>query len=153
CVTNQSTVHAARRRQGGVDARREDRRVDGTDHHTARIPPDAAGMKIEVSFQSTGRLLAQDVTEVGTYWSTPRPGGAMYGEGQGILTLKNGEICTWQGSGIGKPKANGPGIIFRGCVYYQTNSAQLSRLNGTCAVFEYEADENGNTKSQLWEWR
>jgi len=117
------------------------------------LPPDAAGMKIEVSFQSTGRLLAQDVTEVGTYWSTPRPGGAMYGEGQGILTLKNGEICTWQGSGIGKPKANGTGITFRGCVYYQTNSAQLSRLNGTCAVFEYEADENGNTKSQLWEWR
>src|SRR2546428_5198428 len=92
------------------------------------LPPDAAGMKIEVSFQSTGRLLAQDATEAGTYSSTPRPGGAMYGEGHGILTLNNGELCTWQASRIGQPKANRTGIPIPGCVYYQTTSAQLSRL-------------------------
>jgi hypothetical protein len=37
--------------------------------------------QIEVSFQGNGTLLGQNITEIGTYWQTLRPGGVLYGEG------------------------------------------------------------------------
>jgi len=34
--------------------------------------------RIEVSFQGSGTLLGQDITDIGTYWQTLRPGGVLY---------------------------------------------------------------------------
>jgi hypothetical protein len=30
---------------------------------------------------------------------------------------------------------------------------KLAFLNNKIGVFEYEADENGNTKDKIWEWK
>ena len=63
------------------------------------------GPKMETSFESSGKLLGVDVRETGTYWSAVRPDGTLYGEGQGILMGKKGEVATWIGQGIGTIRA------------------------------------------------
>ena len=117
------------------------------------LPPEAGIMKVETSFQGSGKLLGVELMEIGSYWSTMRPGGILYGEGQGILMSKDGDSATWVGAGVGKPTGRGMGASYRGSVYFQTTSQKLARLNSTCVVFEYEVDENGGTKSKMWEWK
>ena len=87
-----------------------------------------------------------------TYWSMVRPDGVLYGEGQGILMTKDGEMVTWRGQGVGRFKAGG-GVSWRGAVYYQTASQKLSRLNGVAGVFEHEVDQKDNTSGKIWEWK
>jgi hypothetical protein len=53
--------------------------------------------------------------------------------------------------GVGK--LIGGAVSYRGAVYYTTTSPKLSRLNTVAAVFEFEADENGNTHTKSWEWK
>jgi hypothetical protein len=110
------------------------------------------GPKMETSFESAGKLLGVEATETGTYWSAVRPDGSLYGEGQGILMGKRGEMATWVGQGIGMMKDNG-GVSYRGAVYYQSSSEAWSRLNRVAAVFEFEVDAEGKSRSELWEWK
>lgn len=119
-----------------------------------RVLP-AAGQdpQVEVSFQASGQIFGVDFTEIATYQSTLTPAGFMRGTGQGILTTNDGELVTWTGEGIGKPKGKGFAASWRGSVYYQTSSQRLSNLNGICAVFEHEVDETGNAKSKVFEWK
>ena len=59
-----------------------------------RVLPNPAGApKMETSFEANGRLLGVEEHETGTYWSTVRPDGSLYGEGQGILM---GKVESWQ---------------------------------------------------------
>jgi len=109
--------------------------------------------KVEVSFQSTGTLLGVACTEMGTYVSTMRPDGTMFGNGQGILTTTDGEGITWTGQGLGKRKGSGMAASWRGAIYYQTASRNLARLNGMVALFEYDTDGDGKTHSKMWEWK
>jgi hypothetical protein len=119
-----------------------------------RVPPfEGEVPKVEVSFESSGKLLGIELTEIGTYWSIVKPDGFLYGEGQGIMVTKDGETVKWKGQGVGKPTGKGSAASWRGAVYYQTSSKNLARLNGIAAVFEYEADENGNTQAKFWEWK
>ncbi len=117
------------------------------------LPADASGPKLETSFQSAGKILGMDVNELGTYWSVMRQNGAIYGEGQGVYMTKDGESCTWVGSGIGRATGRGMGASYRGSIYCQTSASRLARLNSMCVVFEFEVDENGNTRSIASEWK
>lgn len=110
------------------------------------------GVKMETSFEAAGKVLGVEEKETGTYWSVARPDGLLYGEGQGILMGKGGEMATWVGQGIGRVSEDG-GVSFRGAVYYEARTPAWSRLNGIAAVFEYEVDAEGNTRAQLWEWK
>ncbi len=116
------------------------------------LPADHQGTKMEVSFQSAGKLLGVDITETGTFWAVLRQGGALYGEGQGIEMTKDGEAVTWTGNGNGKPNGRG-GVNDRGAIYYQTASSKLARVNSVAAVFEFDVDEAGNTHAKVWEWK
>jgi len=116
------------------------------------LPNPGGGPKMETSFEASGRLLGVEETETGTYWSALRPDGSLYGEGQGILMGKGGEMATWVGQGVGTIKKDG-GVSYRGAVYYQTASPAWARLNAIAALFEYEIDAQGNTRAQLWEWK
>ena len=122
---------------------------------TARrvLPCEGSGVKVEVSFETNGKLLGFDVNEIGTYSSGTKQGGALYGEGQGVLMTKDGDTIMWRGSGVGKPTGRGMGVSYRGAIYYDTNSSKFSRLNTLCAVFDYDVDENGNTHAILSEWK
>lgn len=117
------------------------------------IACDGGGVKVETSFQAMGKILGVEYQEVGTYWARMQSPGILYGEGQGVVMTKDGESGTWKGSGIGKPTGKGMGVTYRGVLYFQTTSSKLARLNSTCAVFEYDVDENGNAKSKMWEWK
>jgi hypothetical protein len=107
--------------------------------------------KVETTFEAQGTLLGIEHRTIGTYWSVIQPSGIMYGEGNGVVTTKEG-LLTWKGSGAGKLTARG-GVSYRGAIYYQTTVERLLRLNGIAVIFEYEVDENGNTNAVASEWK
>src|SRR5262249_36022310 len=113
----------------------------------------AGGPRVEVSVQESGTLLGLETQELLSFWAVLREGGALYGEGRGVAMTKEGDSCSWRGAGIGKPTGRGMAASYRGSIYYEAKAARFSRLNGTCAILEFQTDENGNTKSQLFEWK
>ena len=110
------------------------------------------GFKVEVAFETQGKLLGVDNMEIGTYWSESRPDGSLYGEGQGVVITQDGDVATWKGGGVGK-FVGGGAVSYRGAIYYSTASQKLARLNGAAAVFEFDVDAEGNTHAKLWEWK
>jgi hypothetical protein len=117
------------------------------------------GSKIESSYTMDGKYSGEDCTEIGTYCTVMRQGaeaGVMYGEGQGVITTKDGqEMATWSGQGIGRFTSPGK-VSFRGSLFFRTTSTsggKLSSLNNLVGVFEYELDEHGNSSAKVWEWR
>ena len=120
---------------------------------TQRVVANPGGIpKMETSFRATGTLLGVNETSTATYQSGMRPDGSVYGEGQGLVMGENGEMATWVGQGVGTLKKGGA-VSYRGAVYYQSASPSWARLNSVAAIFEYEVDAQGNTQSQLWEWK
>ena len=118
-----------------------------------RVLPNPGGApKMETSIEAKGTLLGVSCTDTATYWSMVRPDGTLYGEGQGIIMGKSGEMATWVGQGVGTFKKDGS-VSFRGAVYYQTTAPSWTRLNSVASVFEYKVDAKGNTRSTLWEWK
>jgi hypothetical protein len=118
-----------------------------------RVLPSASGAPtMETSFTATGSLLGAATIDRGTYVATLRPDGTLYGEGRGITMGKGGEAGTWVGQGVGRLKQDGA-VSYRGALYLQTASPAWQQLNGIALVFEYEVDAQGNSKSQLWEWK
>jgi hypothetical protein len=107
--------------------------------------------KMETSFQASGSILGTDVKETGTYCTVMRPDGTLYGEGQGVMILKDGKMATWTGHGVGTMKKDGT-ASYRGAVYYPIMPPRWSRLNKVAVVFEYAVDAEGNTRSDFSEW-
>ena len=89
---------------------------------------DAEGAKMETTFSGNAKYRGTDGTEIGTYCTIYRPEGVLYGEGQGVITSKEGEIATWTASGIGRFTGQGK-IRFHGPLFYLytlNREAQLS---------------------------
>jgi len=110
------------------------------------------GPKIEVTIQTTGKLLGVETRGNVTYTAGIRPDGSLFGEAQGLVIGQGGEQAAFRAAGVGK-LLEGGAVSYRGASYYYSDSPNLKRLNGAAIVFEYEADADGNTKSKLWEWR
>ena len=118
---------------------------------------DVNGPKIETSVSMEGKYRGEDCRDMITYCSVMREGteeGVMYGEGQGVVTTKDGKgMATWTGQGIGRFTSPGK-ISFRGSLFFRAPSAgKLSSFNNVVGVFEYEVDEQGNCSSKVWEWK
>jgi len=107
---------------------------------------------VEVSFEDSGMILGAKTTGFGTYTSVVRADGSFLGEGQGFAFTQDGETISWKGSGLGKLKEKGA-VSYRGILYFQTASQKLTRLNSVAAVFEYEVDPEGNSRTKSWEWK
>lgn len=116
------------------------------------LPNPGGGPKMETSFQTTGSLLGVNETNTGTYVAVVRPDGSLYGEGQGIIMSKDGDVATWTGQGVGTFKKDGA-LAYRGAVYVQSTSPKWARLNSVAVVYEYEVDAQGNTRAQFHEWK
>ena len=116
------------------------------------LPNPGGSPKMETSAQTDLTLLGVKATNTVTYWSVVRPDGTLFGEGQGIVMGEEGELATWVGQGVGTIKKDGA-VSYRGAVYYQSSSPKWSRLNSVAAIFEHEVDTEGNTRSQIWEWK
>ena len=66
----------------------------------------------------------------------------------------SGDMATEIGHGIGEFIDNGKKVKFRGSFFYKASSSgKLAFLNSIVGVFEYEADEAGNTFYKVWEWK
>ncbi len=112
----------------------------------------AAGPKVEVTIRTAGKLLGIEMANVASYSSAAQPGGSLYGEGQGFITTKDGDMVTWKGQGAGKMKPGG-GVSYRGAVYFLNGSGKLARLNGMAVVYEHESEANDDVSSKYWEWK
>jgi hypothetical protein len=114
------------------------------------------GPTVQTSFASngtvTGGVTNVNVTEIGTYTTTPRADGILYGEGQGVITGENGEIVTWDSQEIGSMAPNGE-IIFRGSIFFRTLSptGSLGFLDNMVGVFIFQVDPSGNTAVEILE--
>ena len=117
-----------------------------------RVLPGEGRPKVEVSVQTTGKLLGVETRSMVTYTATVRADGSVYGEGQGIVTGKNGETATLRGSAAGRLLGGGA-VSYRGASYFESESEKWKRLNTIAVVFEYEADADGNARSKAWEWK
>jgi len=110
------------------------------------------GPSIEVSVQTTGKLLGVETRGNVTYCATIRPDGSLFGDAQGLVIGKGGERATFKAHGVGK-LLDGGAVSYRGASYFYSDSTKWARLNGMAIVFEYEADADGNAKSKSWEWK
>jgi hypothetical protein len=119
------------------------------------LPPDGSGPKVETSFEISGTIHDIEATMMGTYWSTVRPDGTLYGEcpKQGIIMTKDGETGAWSGAGVGKFTGHGSAVSFRGAIYFQIASQKLAHLNEIAVLYEWEIDEHGNAQTPFWEWK
>lgn len=126
---------------GETKGRRLVRRVISID------PPTA-----EVSFEDTGHMLGIPTTGMGSYTSTIRPDGSIFGHGQGISMTHDGESITWSGTGVGH---FGPGgsVSYRGMLFFQTKAQKLAKVNNACGAFEYDVAADGSTVAKMWEWK
>jgi len=116
------------------------------------LPSEGPTPKIESSYQGSGRILGVEVTDMGTFWSIFRKEGVLYGEGQGVVMTRDGEMATWKGQGLGRIKGRSTAVSWRGSVLFQTSSQRLARLGSVAVNFEFEVDEDGNTYVKIWEW-
>ena len=120
---------------------------------TQRVLPNlGGGPKMESSFHATGSILGVDIKDTGTYVTLVRPDGTQYGEGQGVMVTKDGDMATWTGHGVGAMNGDGT-ASYRGAIYLQTVPASLSRLSKVAVIFEYHVDAEGNMRSDYWEWK
>src|SRR5207342_3389820 len=86
------------------------------------------GTKVEVSFQSTGKILGVATRGTVTYCAGIRPDGSLYGEAQGLIVGAGGERATFRAQGVGK-LLDGGAVSYRGAQYFYSDSPKLSRLN------------------------
>jgi hypothetical protein len=126
--------------------------VEATSKRTVRRVLTIDPPTTEVSFEDSGHLLGIPTTGVGTYTSTVRPDGSIFGHGQGLHMTQDGDAITWSGTGVGH---FGPGgsISYRGMLFFRTASQKLARINNACGAFEYEVDGTGAGISKVWEWK
>ncbi len=115
-------------------------------------PVAAAPAQMEVAFQGSGTMLGQEITDVGTYVQTARPGGILYGEGDLLFLTADGQSAHWTGFGVGRPTGPFPAGHFAVCGSTLTESQALSRLNEVATVVEYDVGEDGSYRWTAWEW-
>jgi hypothetical protein len=115
------------------------------------LPADGEAPRVEVSFESHGRLLDCDVDFRGTYVATAQSDGSLLGEGQGLDMAKDGSMIRWVGQGSGHFTGGGR-VAWRGAIQYCGGTGALASLNGCCALFEYDVDESGKAEARLYEW-
>jgi hypothetical protein len=87
-------------------------------------------------------LPGQEITEIGTNWQIPRPGGVLYGEGNVLYITGDGQSAQWTGFGVGRPTGSFPAGHFAVCGSTETDSQALSRLNKVAPVTEYDVDQD-----------
>jgi len=119
------------------------------------LPADDSRPKVETSFEISGTVLGVELTMMGTYWSTVRPDGRLYGECpmQGVILTRNGEVGTWTAAGVGRFTGQGSAVSFRGAIYFQTVPEKLARLSQVGVLYEWDIDAHGNAQALFWEWK
>ena len=116
------------------------------------LPTEGQHARLEVALQGQGTVLGQPITDFGTYVQTVRPGGVLHGEAHNVMITATGEVADWLGGGVGRP--TGPGFKSTYGAYGRFDSAHgaLARLETVATAIEYEVEEDGSYRWQMWEW-
>jgi hypothetical protein len=120
---------------------------------TRVLPSEGQQIKVEVSFQGSGTLLGEAITDIGTYWQTIRPEGVLYGEGHVLMMTRDGTIADWTGFGVGQPTGPSPAAHYAVCGSFQPTSGKLARLASVANAIEYDVEQDGSYHWKLWEWK
>jgi hypothetical protein len=120
---------------------------------TGRRVLDTEGPTIEGTYSTQGKIKGIDVMEMGTFSSTMRPGGALYGEDKAVLMTPEGDMASVNPKGIGR--FTGPGAIsYRGCAIFNANATgKLVFLSNAVLVVDVEIDASDNMTIKAWEWK
>jgi hypothetical protein len=114
------------------------------------------GPKIEVS-HAANAIIRGDInaTDMGTMWSITNPDGAIYSEGQGILTSTATNMATYTFRGVGQYDSDGT-LRNHGSYFFSLNTfsgGELSFLNNMVGVYTDEIDPSGKGMARIWELR
>ena len=120
---------------------------------TRVLPSEGQQIKVEVSFQGSGTLLGEAITDIGTYWQTIRPEGVLYGEGHVLMMTRDAGIADWTGFGVGRPTGPAPAAHYGVCGSFQPASGKLARLASVANAIEYDVEQDGTYHWKLWEWK
>jgi hypothetical protein len=138
--------------------------------HTGKVSSirvlDTEKSKMEATVIANGKL--KDVGNVNitiTYWNIRNTDGTLYGEGQGVITVKDSDNEMAAASakvkeyGVGKYSSgqhpHHKQTVWRDSTFYQSASTgKFSFLNNIVGVFETEVDgDSGNVIQKVWEWK
>lgn len=119
------------------------------------LPPPGSAPKVEVSFEISGILSGIAVTMLGTYWSTVRADGSLYGEcpNLGVIRTQDGQMATVKGAGVGRVTGKGPAVNFRGAVYFDGGGPKLAWLTQMAVLYEWDVEEDGSAQARFTEWK
>jgi len=120
---------------------------------TRVLTPVGGQVQMEMSFQGSGNMLGEEVTDAATYLQVVRPGGVFYGEGDALWVTSGGESAHFAGFSVGRPTGDFPAGHFAVCGSMQTASEKLARLNSVAIVAEYDVEQDGSYRWTLWEWK
>jgi len=114
---------------------------------------DASGSKLEISLRTTGTVRGVAESTVWTYWQLIRPDGSMYGQGEGVMTTKDGDVIQLTGHGSGQAPPPGDTTQFRTMLHAHTTAAKYADLNSIGLVGNYDVAADGNAVNKCWEWK
>jgi len=120
---------------------------------TRVLPTEGQLIKVEVSFQGSGKFLGEDITDIGTYWQCVKPGGSLYGEGHVLIMTKDGGISDWIGFGVGAPAGPSPAAHYAVCGRFQGAPEKWARITKVAIVTEYDVDSSGGYRWKMWDWK
>jgi hypothetical protein len=124
---------------------------EGTGHRGIRkVLSTQPTFKVEVSFEESSKLMGVEGMNMGTYTATTKPDGSLEGVGEGVFATLDGEFVTWRGMGVGRFVEAGA-VHYTGMLSYSTASAKLIKLNAITAMFEFEVDASGKTRSKIYD--
>jgi hypothetical protein len=124
---------------------------EGTGHRGIRkVLSTQPTFKVEVSFEESSKLMGVEGMNMGTYTATTKPDGSLEGVGEGVFATLDGEFVTWRGMGVGRFVEAGA-VHYTGMLSYSTTSAKLIKLNAITAMFEFEVDASGKTRSKIYD--
>ncbi|HEX3427098.1 MAG TPA: hypothetical protein VHT30_13255 [Acidimicrobiales bacterium] len=119
-----------------------------------RVLKTEAGPRVETNFEGSGTFCDKDVTEIVTYWATPRMDGSFYGGADGMIVTADVQNALYTGNGVGRMKGNNLAAEWRGALYYQSFSPAFASLNALTVVFEFEIEPNGKSMViRTWGWK
>jgi hypothetical protein len=78
---------------------------------TRVLTPVGEPVQIEVSFQGSGNMLGEEITDTATYSQVFRPGGVFYGEGDALWITNDGESAHFAAFSVGRPTGASPPVI------------------------------------------
>jgi hypothetical protein len=120
------------------------------------LPSDGPYPKVETTFEISGPILGMESTMMGTYWSTVRSDGTLYGEcPAGALMTHEGAMATWTGTGLEGLPVKAPRSVFGDAstiIRHPRNwpalTVWLPSTNGTWTRTEMHTPPSGNGNSQ-----